>query len=377
MSRFHQLAVARVEPLTDEACAVEFTVPPELRADYAFNPGQHLTLRRLGAGDPSAGDPSASDPSAGDPSATDEQRRTYSICSTPAELAEHGVLRIGVKRIANGLFSGWLTAELHPGHPVEVMTPAGRFGTPAAPENARHVVCLAAGSGITPELSIVTSILQAEPDSQLTLVYGNRTSNDVMFLEQLADLKNRYPGRFTLLHVLSAEPQLSDLLTGRIDRAKIHILLDGLCKDADEWYLCGPFGMVSACRDALLGAGVPSTAVHSELFYVGDEPPAPLPSQLGHAAADRSQVTVTLSGRTSTVPVSYTGASILDAVLASRPDAPYACKGGVCGTCRARVTAGEVAMSRNYALEPEEIAAGLVLACQSHPVTAEVSLEFQ
>ena len=354
---FHTLTVTRVEPLTDEACAVHFTVPAELRQEYAFEPGQHLTLRRADTGQ--------------------EERRTYSICSTPADLAEHGVLRIGVKRIANGLFSGWLTGELRPGATIEVMTPAGRFGTPVAPDNERHVGCLAAGSGITPVLSIVTSVLRTEPASRVTLMYGNRTSNDVMFLEELADLKNSYPSRFTLLHVLSAEPQLSDLLTGRIDAGKIDVLLDGLCKDVDAWYLCGPLGMVSTARAALLDGGVPNTAVHSELFYVGDEPPAEPAGMPEHAATERSLVTVTLSGRTSTVAVGYTGPSILDAVLASRPDAPYACKGGVCGTCRAMVTAGSVTMTRNYALEPEELAAGLVLACQSHPLTPEVSLQFQ
>jgi ring-1,2-phenylacetyl-CoA epoxidase subunit PaaE len=363
VSGFHPLTVARVEPLTAEACAVHFTVPAELRPEYAFTPGQHLTLRRRtdGAG----------------ATAGQEERRTYSICSTPADLTERGELRIGVKRIASGLFSGWLTGDLRPGDAIEVMTPAGRFGTLVSPDNERHVSCLAAGSGITPVLSIVASILRTEPASRLTLVYGNRTSNDVMFLEELADLKNRYPSRFTLLHVLSAEPQLSDLLTGRIDEDKVNILLDGLCKDADEWYLCGPLGMVSTVRAALVAGGVASTAVHSELFYVGDEPPEPVVAVSEHADSDRSQVTVTLSGRTSTVPVGYTGPSILDAVLANRPDAPYACKGGVCGTCRALVTAGSVKMTRNYALEPEELAAGLVLACQSHPATPEVSLQFQ
>lgn len=276
------------------------------------------------------------------------------------------------------MFSGWLTGGLRPGDVIEVMTPAGRFGTPVAAGAERHVGCLAAGSGITPVLSIVASILRTEPASRVSLVYGNRTSNDVMFLEELADLKNSYPSRFTLLHVLSGEPQLSDLLTGRIDEDKVNILLDGLCKDVDEWYLCGPLGMVSTVRAALVAGGVASTVVHSELFYVGDEPPEPAaqsPSE--HADTERSQVTVTLSGRTSTIAVGYTGQSILDAVLANRPDAPYACKGGVCGTCRAMVTAGSVSMTRNYALEPEELAAGLVLACQSHPETAEVSLQFQ
>ncbi|MEO6503978.1 MAG: 2Fe-2S iron-sulfur cluster-binding protein [Jatrophihabitantaceae bacterium] len=373
---FHPLTVARVEPLTDEACAVHFTVPAELRPEYAFTPGQHLTLRRT-SGHASATQGASAEPSADQSASAEEERRTYSICSTPEDLTERGELRIGVKRIANGLFSGWLTSELRPGAVIEVMTPAGRFGTLVSPDNERHIGCLAAGSGITPVLSILASTLRAEPASRLTLVYGNRTSNDVMFLEDLADLKNRYPSRFTLLHVLSAEPQLSDLLTGRIDEEKIDILLDGLCKDVDEWYLCGPLGMVSTARATLVAGGVTSSAVHSELFFVGDEPPEPAVPLVEHDDSDRSQVTVTLSGRTTTIGMAYTGPSILDAVLANRPDAPYACKGGVCGTCRALVTAGSVSMTRNYALEPEELAAGLVLACQSRPVTAEVSLQFQ
>ena len=258
---------------------MHFAVPAELRQEYAFIPGQHLTLRRRSGTARRAG---------GAPDLLD--------LLDAAGARRAGVLRIGVKRIANGLFSGWLTGELQPGTTIEVMTPAGRFGTPVAPGNARHVGCLAAGSGITPVLSIVTSVLRTEPASRVTLVYGNRTSNDVMFLEELADLKNSYPSRFTLLHVLSAEPQLSDLLTGRIDEDKIELLLDGLCKDVDEWYLCGPLGMVTTARAALQAGGVPGSAVHAELFYVGDEPPVPATAALEHAATDRSQVTVTLSG---------------------------------------------------------------------------------
>lgn len=358
MSAFHKLTVQEVRPLTADACSVQFAVPEELRADYAFHPGQHLTLRRV--------------------SGADDDRRTYSICSTPADLAERGELRIGVKRISGGLFSSWLNGELAAGDTVEVMTPAGRFGAgTGCREGAvgRRLGCLAAGSGITPMLSIIASTLRELPDGEICLVYGNRTSNDVMFLEELADLKNRYPGRFTMLHVLSGEPQLSDLLTGRIDAAKIATLLSGPAAGVEQWYLCGPFGMVSAARDALVAGGVSENRIHAELFFVGDAPAEP-ESVTEHDPEERSQVTVTLAGRTSTVAVGYDGTSILDAVLASRPDAPYACKGGVCGTCRARLTAGEVRMSRNYALEPDEIAAGLVLACQSRPLTPQVSLEF-
>ena len=358
MSAFHKLAVAGIERLTDAACAVEFTVPEELRAAYAFAPGQHLTLRRL------TGD--------------DEDRRTYSICSTPAKLGEHGRLRIGVKLIPSGVFSGWLTGALQVGEMVEVMTPAGYFGPAGIGEPAhdgRRIGCLVAGSGITPVLSIAASLLAAEPHSEVLLVYGNRSTAEVMFLEQLADLKNRYPDRLVLLHVLSGEPQLAELLTGRIDPAKIAVLLAGPAAGITEWYLCGPFGMVTAAREALLAGGVPDSGVHAELFYAGG---VPEPEAVDDSRADeRSEVTVTLAGRTSTVSVPYSGPSILDAVLAARPDAPYACKGGVCGTCRAKLVSGEVRMSRNYALEPDELAAGLVLACQSHPVTEAVELEFR
>ena len=358
MSSFHKLAVSDVAWLTDAARAVEFTVPEELRAGYAFNPGQHLTLRRL------TGDT--------------EDRRTYSICSTPAELAEQGRLRIGVKLIPGGVFSGWLTGALQVGEVVEVMTPAGHFGPARVGDPAmdgRRIGCLVAGSGITPVLSIAASVLAGEPHSEVFLVYGNRRTADVMFLEPLADLKNRYPGRLTLLHVLSGEPQLSDLLTGRIDEAKIGVLLAGLGAGVSDWYLCGPFGMVTAARAALVAGGVPDGRVHAELFYAGEVPEPEQPDS--SRSEERSQVTVTLAGRTSTVAVPYSGPSILDAVLAARPDAPYACKGGVCGTCRAKLVTGEVRMTRNYALEPEELAAGLVLACQSHPVTEAVELDFR
>lgn len=355
-SSFHKLTVSDILRLTGSACAVEFAVPEELRAEYAFRPGQHLTLRRL------TGDV--------------EDRRTYSICSTPAELASSGRLRIGVKQIPGGVFSGWLTGALQVGEVIEVMTPAGYFGPPGVGStDGRRIGCLAAGSGITPVLSIAASVLATEPTSEVLLVHGNRTTADVMFLEPLADLKNLYPDRFTLLHVLSGEPQLADLLTGRIDPAKIAVLLSGPASAVTEWYLCGPFGMVTAARDALVAGGVPEGRVHTELFYAGE---LPEPEPVDESRSDeRSQVTVTLAGRTSTVAVPYSGASVLDAVLAARPDAPYACKGGVCGTCRAKLVSGEVRMSRNYALEPEEIAAGLVLACQSHPVTDEVELEFR
>lgn len=351
---FHPLRVAEVERLTDDAVAITFAVPPELREDYAFTQGQHLTVRTEVGGV--------------------EVRRNYSICAP----ATSGRLRIGVKRLAGGAFSGHATSALRVGDVVDVMTPTGRFFTPLDPSRARHYCAVAAGSGITPVLSIVTTVLEVEPASTVTLVYGNRTTASVMFLDELADLKDRYPTRFRLVHVLSREPQEVELFTGRLDAAKLRRLLDTVVPAAtvDEWFLCGPFAMVEQAREVLRDSGVAEANVHAELFHVDGEAPRESSAVDDVRAEGSSTVTVTLDGRASTLQVPRAGARILDAVLAVRADAPYACKGGVCGTCRAKVLTGQVAMDRNYALEPDELAAGFVLACQSHPVTDEVVLDF-
>ena len=351
---FHPLRVDSVEPLTDDAVAITFEVPEELADDYVYEPGQHLTLRTEVEGE--------------------EVRRNYSICA-PAPSRR---LRIGVKRLAGGAFSTHATSTLQVGDVVEVMTPTGRFTPHLDPAQARHYCAIAAGSGITPVLSIVWSVLEVEPDSRVTLVYGNRTVGSVMFLEELADLKDRFADRFTLLHVLSREPQEAELLSGRLDPPRLRRLLDTLVPPStvDQWYLCGPFAMVEATREVLVEAGVDLHDVHTELFHVEGEAPRGSVSPEQIRAAGTSAVRVTLDGRSSTVDVPRTGVRILDAVLGVRSDAPYACKGGVCGTCRARLVSGDVAMERNYALDPEELEAGFVLACQSHPVTDEVELDF-
>ncbi|KWX05034.1 phenylacetic acid degradation protein [Carbonactinospora thermoautotrophica] len=352
---FHRLRVRAVDRLTDDAVAVTFDVPDELREEYRFEPGQHLTIRWT--------TPDG-----------EEARRTYSICAP----ATSGELRIGVKRLAGGLFSTHACGRLRPGDTLEVMTPAGQFRVPLDPGHAKHYAAIAAGSGITPILSIISTALQVEPRSRVTLIYGNRTSNSVMFLEELQDLKNRYPDRFHLINVLSREPQEVELFCGRIDRDKLAVFLRTLvpADGVDEWLLCGPYGLIEQARQTLRDHGVAPERIHQELFHVGE--PVRETVDLGPAApaGPASTVTVILDGRASTFELPAGGESVLEGALRVRNDAPYACKGGVCGTCRARLVEGAVRMDRNFALEQDELAAGFVLACQSHPTSERVVLDF-
>ena len=351
MEGFTTLTVGSVEQLTSDSVAVTFDLPAELAPTFAFRPGQHLTLRRV--------------------IGEEDLRRTYSVCSSAAG----GPLRVAVKRLEGGAFSTWATGELRAGDELEVLPPAGRFGPVLDPSRALRYGLVAAGSGITPVLSIAASVLDVEPASEVVLLYGNRTQRDVMFLEELADLKDRWGARLQVVHVLSREEQGSELLSGRLDRERLQRLLNSLVPvdSVDEWYLCGPFGMVTEGREVLLEAGADPSRVHVELFHAEAPPPR---VRTAGPVGDAATVTVVLHGRSSTLAVERDGDSVLDAVLAIRPDAPYACKGGVCGTCRARVVSGAVEMDVNYALEPDELAAGVVLTCQSHPTTDEVRLEF-
>jgi ring-1,2-phenylacetyl-CoA epoxidase subunit PaaE len=347
---FHPLRVSEIAELTDDAVCITFEVPPELAGAYDFVQGQHLTLRTSLAGD--------------------DVRRSYSICSP----AGSGKLRIGVKVLPGGHFSGFAAQGLVVGDEIDVMTPMGRFYTPLDPANAKHYCAIAAGSGITPILSIVATTLAVEPRSSFTLLFANRTSRTVMFLEELEDLKDRYPGRFHLIHVLSRESQDSELLSGRLDKARLTKITETLvpAETVDEWFLCGPYDMVIDLRDALVEAGVDKAQIHSELFHVETAPPVRTDAA---GAGEGAEVTVTLDGRRSTfrLPPEL---SVLEGVLGVRSDAPFACKGGVCGTCRAKVLEGSVEMDTNYALEPDEIAAGYVLTCQSHPTSDKVVLDY-
>ncbi|MEV5978743.1 2Fe-2S iron-sulfur cluster-binding protein [Streptomyces sp. NPDC052114] len=356
MARFHPLRVAAVDRLTDDSVTLTFDVPPPLREEFRFTPGQHLAVRRFADGT--------------------EIRRTYSICSPaprPDAPGEPGTLRVGVRLVEGGAFSTYAFKEVAVGDELEVMTPAGRFTLDPAPGRYAAIV---GGSGITPVLSIVTTLLEREPQADFCLIRSDRTAASTMFLEEVADLKDRWPDRFQLVTVLSREEQQAGLDSGRLDEERLARLLPALLP-VDEiagWFLCGPFGLVQGAERTLRGLGVDRRRVHEEIFHVDEATTAPAAPSSAPAPA-HSTVTVTLDGRSGTWPV-QDGETLLETVLRNRADAPYACKGGVCGTCRAFRVSGEVRMDRNFALEPEETEAGYVLACQSHPATDTVELDF-
>ena len=345
---FHALTVASVDPLTDDAVAVTFDVPSELAEDYAFHAGQSLTLRRAIDGR--------------------EHRRSYSICAPVGHRP-----RIGVREIPDGVFSSWLVHDVRAGDTIEVGTPTGSFR--ADPDGGGRHLCIAAGSGITPMLAIAGTVL-GHPDAEVTLLYGNRTSGSVMFAEELGDLKNRFGPQFQVVHVLSREPRDVELFSGRLDADRIRRLVDLLvpATEFDHVWLCGPYAMINDARAVLGELGVPAERIHFELFYV-DEPPPELHRAEAVVDGETSEVTIVLDGLSATATLPR-DRSILDAAQSLRTDLPFACKGGVCGTCRALVRGGEVEMRRNYALEASEVDAGFVLTCQTHPVGEQVTVDF-
>lgn len=344
LGEFHPLRVAGVERLCDDAVAVTFDVPPALADRYAFRPGQSLTVRRA------------------------DERRTYSICA-PAG----GPPRIGVREVPGGRVSSWLVRDVRPGDVVEVAPPSGTF-TPDLGAGGRHVL-VGAGSGITPLLSIAASLLR-HPGTQISILYGNRRADTVMFAEELADLKDTYPSRLEVVHLLSREAREVELLSGRLDAPKLRALLPALVavSGVDHWWLCGPYGMVTDATSVLGELGVPPERIHRELFWVDEAPPEVLREER-RPDGPASEVTVVLDGRSTTVTVPD-GETVLEGAQRSRPDLPFACRGGVCGTCRAKVVDGEVTMRRNFALDPHEVEAGYVLTCQSVPVSDKVVVDF-
>lgn len=357
-ARFHSLRIAEVRPLTDDAVEVTFSVPEQLAGEFEYLAGQHVALRARIDGH--------------------EMRRSYSLCRAPSA----GSVSVAIKRDSGGRFSTWAHSELQAGDQIDVMSPQGTFTTTLSDLDGAHVAGIAAGSGITPLMALASTVLSRSASSQFTLVYTNRSTTDVMFLEELADLKDRYPTRLALHHVLSREQRSSPLLSGRIDDEKLRRILDTLVlpETIDEWFLCGPFDLVQLCRDTLEDIGVPSSHLRYELFTTGesDRPQG----DSGRPVVVRQDEPVRtidfiLDGQSTSVesPVSA-NESILNAALRVRADVPFACAGGVCGTCRARLISGSVNMTENYALEQDELERGYVLTCQSHPTSDRVTVDY-
>jgi ring-1,2-phenylacetyl-CoA epoxidase subunit PaaE len=343
---FYDLPVCRVEPLTQVSVAISVSVPESLRDEFDFKPGQHLTFR------------------------DGDVRRSYSICSTPADLRERGIMTVGVKRIPSGVFSS-KAQELKPGAVLSVLPPLGHFTTAIDASRAKRYAAIVAGSGITPVLSLAASALAVETASTFTVVCGNRGAAEVMFADALADLKDAYPSRLQLVHVLSREIQPSELLSGRLDSERITSIIKAFgLEDVDEWFLCGPLGVVRSAKEALASAGAEGR-VHTELFHAEEVPVAAVVAAGGPSV----EVTIVLDGRSTDFAMER-GERVLDAALRVRGDLPFACKGGVCSTCRAKVLTGSVEMASNWALEPDEVSAGYVLTCQSTPTSEKLALDY-
>ncbi|MFF5791726.1 1,2-phenylacetyl-CoA epoxidase subunit PaaE [Paeniglutamicibacter sp. NPDC012692] len=371
---FHSLRVAEVRRLTADAIEVTFEVPEDLADQFDYVSGQYVALRKEL--------PDAE----GNPF---ELRRSYSICAAPVR----GEIRVAIKRDLGGIFSTWANESLAEGDVIDVMSPAGAFiskhkmtgmNDPESidTDNENNFVAVAAGSGITPVIAIARTVLAANKNTRFDLIYANKAAMDVMFLEELADLKDKYPARFALHHVLSREQRISPLLSGRIDSEKLHTMLSTVIRtpSIDEWFLCGPFELVQLVRDNLAAQGVAPEKIRFELFTTG-EPNRP-EGHIGRpVVADDGgknfEISFKLDGLQGEVksPVSARE-TILNAALRVRPDVPFACAGGVCGTCRAKVVTGTVEMDENYALEPDEVEKGYVLTCQSRPTSDSVLVDY-
>lgn len=371
---FNTLEVSQVRKLTADSVEVAFAVPPELVDDYDYLPGQYVALRARIDGQ--------------------EVRRSYSICAEPRP----GEIRVAIKQDIGGVFSTWANGSLKAGDKLDVMNPQGAFISKlgitsmndperlAAEEVAKnasvHLVAFAAGSGITPIMAIAKAVLRASESSTFDLVYANRSAMEVMFAEELGDLKDKYPSRLAIHHVLSREQRISPLMSGRIDADKLKDILDEVLQvdRTDEWFLCGPFELVQLCRDTLAERGVPEDKIRFELFSTG-RPETPQGQQGRVVPADPSgesyDITFNLDGLSSSIESPKNAQeTVLNAALRVRPDVPFACAGGVCGTCRAKVVSGEFVMEENYALEKDEIEKGYVLTCQTRPTSEQLVVDF-
>lgn len=354
---FHPLRVRAIQPDTAEAVIVSFDVPDALRPVFGFTQGQYLTLRKEIDGQ--------------------DLRRSYSICAG----VDDGELRVGVRKVRGGVFSNWINDNLRPGDTINVMAPQGRFFVPLEPQARRHHVGIAGGSGITPILSIMKTVLAREPHSRFSLVYGNRSLQSTMFKEELEDLKDRYMTRLVLHHVFSDEHTDAPINMGLVDRTKVAEFLRTLVPAASvaHAYVCGPFQMNDEAEAALLAAGVPEDRIHIERFGVAQQAAGQVGAVLHEAQpgdAMQARVTIIRDGLQREIVFRREQPSILGAASAAGLEVPFSCTSGVCGTCRAKLLEGEVRMERNFALDKKEVAAGYVLTCQAHPVTERVVLSF-
>lgn len=351
--RFHRLAVSDLRRETADAISMTFAIPQNLAGDYSFQPGQYLTLRTFMDGE--------------------EVRRSYSICSGP----DDGELRIAVKKVDGGAFSSWAADELKSGDELDVMTPTGRFGVAHAPEQSRLYVGFAAGSGITPVLSIIKGVLAREPHSRFFLFYGNRTADGMLFREELEELKDRFLQRLSLFHVISGEEQDIPILHGRLDGDKVRVLLRSLvpASSVDHVFVCGPIGMSEDIEATCRAIGIADEKIHVERF-VSEFGGKPRPKKVVEPGAPpKAMASLIIDGKRREVPVAE-GEAILDAALRAGVDLPFACKGGMCSTCRAKLVEGEAAMDVNYSLEPWELKAGFILTCQAKPCSDKVVVDY-
>ncbi len=352
---FHPLTIKDIKRETPECVSISFDVPENLKEEFIYKHGQTLTVRAKINGE--------------------EVRRSYSVCSSPLD----NELRVAIKKVDQGVFSQYANEQLKKGDVLEAMPPTGRFFTDLQENNKKSYVAFAAGSGITPILSIIKTTLLTEPASQFTLVYGNRNRQSIIFKEELDALKNRFINRFSVVHILSREKMDAPINFGRIDKEKAAHLMEKVIdvNATDEFFLCGPEEMIFALKDSLEEKNVDRKKIHFELFTASGSKKKVAAVKNAYSSSEvKSKVTIKLDGSSFDFELGFEGESILDAALKLGADLPFACKGGVCSTCRAKLMEGEVDMDVNYALEPEEIERGFILTCQSHPRTEKVVVDF-
>jgi ring-1,2-phenylacetyl-CoA epoxidase subunit PaaE len=356
MIHFHPLRVKHIEKETDDCVSVSFEIPDSLAEAFRFKQGQSITIRKTMNGE--------------------ELRRNYSICSSPLD----GELKVAIKKVDGGTFSTYANENMQPGETIDVMPPVGAFYTELDPSQKKNYVAFAAGSGITPIVSIIKTTLAVEPQSSFTLVFGNRSKSSIIFREELEALKDKYLARFRVIHILSREKTDALVNYGRIDKQKAELLFNKLIdlEKTNEIFLCGPEEMIFCLRDFLQEKGVPKKYIHFELFTVpGQKKSTVTTTTIGEDdEGEKSNVSVKLDGIVFDFKLGYHGQSILDAALKEGADLPYACKGGVCCTCKAKLLEGKVVMDENWGLEADEVAAGFILTCQSHPRTEKIMVDF-